>query len=162
MTSNYNSEDFIIQALSGLVLPPGVSDGLTRLKISSSILIQLNINVQGSIWCWFFPNDFNNGMFGISKYFFLSKFLVFNVQIKSTEGASFVHFKKYYVGLTLVEHLISEKYVTFKCDKSFWNDILRGFWEAWGLRVVWVAITYLFVIIALGPMSYPPHNLCSS
>ena len=56
---------------------------------------------------------------GFHSTSFLSKFLVFNVQIKSTEGASFVQFKKYYVGLTLVEHLISEKYVTFKCDKSF-------------------------------------------
>ena len=61
-----------------------------------------------------FPNDFNNGMFGISKYFFLSKFLVFNAQVKSVEGGLFI-----YVNLTLVGHLISEKYVTFKCDKSF-------------------------------------------
>ena len=47
MTSNYNSEDFIIQALSSLVLPPGGSRWAElnfRLKISSSIFIQINVS----------------------------------------------------------------------------------------------------------------------
>ena len=182
MTSNYNSEDFIIQALSSLVLPPGGSRWAElnfRLKISSSIFIQINVSTFKVLFDAVFTHSLQ---FKNLTYFWISN-LFANRDLEFKFTVRYWHHYQYNVRfLTLLIDVTGTMYHrwylfrgqnssvlwksssdnggNFKCDKSFWNDILRGF--AWALRAVWVAITYWIVIIALGPMSYPPHNLCSS
>ena len=158
-----------------------------RLKISSSIFIQINVSTFRVLFDAGFTNSlqFKTLTYFRFQEFFSNYFLqikTWNSRLKDIDvnvgtmyGFSRCSLtsqvqctgKMYHQWYLFRGHKSSvlwksssENGGNFKCDKSFWNDILRGF--AWALRAVWVAITYWIVIIALGPMSYPPHKLCSS